>query len=310
MASRQPNTTKAYLSWYNRFTKWATNFEELHILPASELTITMFILSLVQSGLSSSSLHQCLAAITWIHKLAQLPNPTDSPLIATILEGAKRIVARPTQRKEPLTVEHIRKLYAQMSSTNGEISLMDRRLLTYVLVSFAGFLRFDEAANVKRHDVTFFTSHMVIFLEKSKTDTYRDGRSVMIARINTDLCPVKSMLLSLKQAQISADSSYYIFRNIALMKSTGSYVLRPGNAPISYSRMRELLLQKLTAISLDASQFGTHSLRAGGATAAANMDISERLFLIHGRWKCASSRDRYVKDDLQRRLRVTLNLGL
>ena len=163
MASRQPNTTKVYISWYKRFTKWATNFEELHILPASELTITMFILSLVQAGLSSSSLHQCLAAITWIHKLAQLPNPTDSPLIATILEGAKRMVARPTERKEPLTVEHIRKLIDYMKDGNDRLSLMDRRLITYVLVSFAGFLRFDEAANIKRHYISFHTSHMVIF---------------------------------------------------------------------------------------------------------------------------------------------------
>ena len=118
------------------------------------------------------------------------------------------------------------------------------------------------------------------------------------------------MLLYLKQADIDPDSSYYIFRNVALMRSTGKYILRPGNAPMSYSRVRELLLQKLATIGLDATQFGTHSLRAGGATAAVNMDISERLFLIHGRWKCASSRDRYVKDDVSRRLRVTLNLGL
>ena len=165
MASRQPNTTKAYISWYNRFTKWAARFEELNILPASELAITMFILSLVKTGHLQSSLQQCLAAFTWVHKLAKLPNPSDSPLIATVMEGAKRIASRPATRKEPITVQHIRQLYLKMGQRDSDITLMDRRLLTYVLISFAGFLRFDEAASIKRHDITFFPSHMVIFLE-------------------------------------------------------------------------------------------------------------------------------------------------
>ena len=45
---------------------------------------------------------------------------------------------------------------------------------------------------------------------------------------------------------------------------------------LSYTRMRELLLEQLTAIGLDSQQFGLHSLRAGGATAAANAGVLDR----------------------------------
>ena len=39
---------------------------------------------------------------------------------------------------------------------------------------------------------------------------------------------------------------------------------------LSYTRMRELVLEKLAEIGEDPKKFGLHSLRSGGATAAAN----------------------------------------
>ena len=47
---------------------------------------------------------------------------------------------------------------------------------------------------------------------------------------------------------------------------------------MSYTRARELLIEKLVALGLNPTQFGLHSLRAGGASAAANAGISDRLF--------------------------------
>ncbi|KAL5497418.1 hypothetical protein EMCRGX_G013885 [Ephydatia muelleri] len=42
-----------------------------------------------------------------------------------------------------------------------------------------------------------------------------------------------------------------------------------------------------------------HSLRAGGATAAANAGVPDRLFKRHGRWKSESAKDGYVKDSVR-----------
>ena len=38
-----------------------------------------------------------------------------------------------------------------------------------------------------------------------------------------------------------------------------------------------------------------HSLRAGGATSAANVGIPDRLFKRHGRWASENAKDGYVK---------------
>ena len=74
--------------------------------------------------------------------------------------------------------------------------------------------------------------------------------------------------------------------------------------------MRELLLEKLEKIGLNPKQYGLHSLRAGGATAAANAGVPDRLFKRHGRWYSENAKDGYVKDSLTNRLSVTKDVGL
>ena len=65
---------------------------------------------------------------------------------------------------------------------------------------------------------------------------------------------------------------------------------------LSYKEMRELFLSKLSELGLDPKQFALHSLRAGGATAAANVRMLDHLFKRHGRWKSESAKDGYVED--------------
>ena len=41
-------------------------------------------------------------------------------------------------------------------------------------------------------------------------------------------------------------------------------------------------------------------MRSGGATAAANSDINDRVWKRHGRWKSDSSKDGYVVDSVDK----------
>ena len=56
--------------------------------------------------------------------------------------------------------------------------------------------------------------------------------------------------------------------------------------------------------------FELHSLRSGGATQAANNNVSDRLFKAHGRWRSENAKDGYVQDSLTAKLSVYKNLGL
>ena len=51
-------------------------------------------------------------------------------------------------------------------------------------------------------------------------------------------------------------------------------------------------------------------MRSGGATAAANANVPDRIFKRHGRWKSENAKDGYVKDSLENRLEVSRKIGL
>ena len=79
---------------------------------------------------------------------------------------------------------------------------------------------------------------------------------------------------------------------------------------MSYSKFRELFLIAFKPHVQDKSKYCLHSLRAGGATAAANNGIPDRLFKRHGRWLSETAKDGYVKSSVDERLRVSMSLGL
>ena len=55
------------------------------------------------------------------------------------------------------------------------------------------------------------------------------------------------------------------------------------------------MLEAFKDIVPDISALGTHSLRSGAATAAANADVPDRRFKRHGRWASESAKDGYCK---------------
>ena len=79
---------------------------------------------------------------------------------------------------------------------------------------------------------------------------------------------------------------------------------------MSYTRARNIVSILFADFGCSISDFGLHSFRAGGATAAAQNDISDRLFQIHGRWKSDRTKNRYVLGSLQKHLSVSKNLGI
>ena len=70
-----------------------------------------------------------------------------------------------------------------------------------------------------------------------------------------------------------------------------------------------LITHRMRGIS-DISLLSTHSLRAGGASAAANAGVPDRVFQRHGRWRSVSAKNGYVDDSLSTRLSVSKKLGI
>jgi hypothetical protein len=90
-----------------------------------------------------------------------------------VKEGALRDVGHFVNKKEPITPEMLRQI-----------------VLVYGNVDASGFLRLSELANLKRNNVIFYSDHVKLVLEQSKTDVYTEGKDVIIYITDNATCPV------------------------------------------------------------------------------------------------------------------------
>ena len=289
---------------FQRWKRWASSRTEVSVFPVQEVHFALYLQHLGEVAKSKSAIEEAVNAISWVHQISGLPAITESPFVRATLSGLQRRLARPKVRKEPVTVDM---LSALVDSFGPSPSLSDVRLAAIVLLSFAAFLRYDEISKLLCRDINFAADHMSVHIRSSKTDQYRQGDSVLVARTGSKTCPVTMLERYYKMGSVSQSSSLSLFRGITKTKH-GERLRATGS--LSYSRMRELFLKKINELGYDAGKFGLHSLRSGGASAAANAGVADRLFKRHGRWRSEAAKDGYVKDSQQSLMSVSKSLEL
>ena len=135
---------------------------------------------MIQSNSSYAKFKQVYHGVKWAHNILGLRDPLKSPLLIALSNAAKRTLSKPVCKKEPIKPWHLQKLVKLFGGNNA--SLLDLRLLTMCLVEFAGFFRFSELINIRRNDIIFYGKYLKIFIERSKTDKYRKGTWIFIAK--------------------------------------------------------------------------------------------------------------------------------
>ena len=176
------------------------------------------------------------------------------------------------------------------------------------LLAYAGFSRISELLSIRRSNIVTEDLYHKIFFEVSKTDKYREGSWVYIAKTGNCTCPYTYLIKYLEAARIPSFSLNFLFRSLRYDRKLKGNVL--SSKPLTASRAGEILKEKLETIGLDPSKFSNHSFRSGGATSAANLNVPDRLFKVHGRWKSDSAKDGYVRDKVDLRLYVPLHIGI
>ena len=304
---RCSGTTDAYRRSFSRWRDFACSRGEIQVFPASTEHVALYLQYLLDTTRSHSAADSAIYGIQWAHNLAGIPSPTDSPIIQAISSAAKRLVGtRLLNKKEPISPDMIRKLVEASNFNN----LLELRNVFIFLLAFAGFFRIEEVLHIKYGDIAFHAGYVAISIDRSKTDQLRKGNEVVISEnFGSDSCPVTILSRYLNQVRpFLVDSAHFVFR--ALSKTKSSHKLVAVNKPISYSSARDYFKKSFKDIVPDISVVSTHSLRAGGASAAANAGMADRLFQRHGRWKSVSAKNGYVEDSLESRLSVSKNLGI
>ena len=146
---------------------------------------------------------------------------------------------------------------------------------------------------------------MAITIPKCKNDQSREGNIIHIAELSSKYRPVLNTAMYIHSLGLLPD--HYLVCKLAKTKS--------GHNPIGSYKMSDSYIRKhfnsLVKVHLpNAENISPHSLRSGGASAAAENGVSDRMISKHGRWKSEGARNGYIKDSLRNRLSVSKNLGL
>ena len=310
LASRADSTVKKYLKEINTFLLWCRARKVSLQLPFSSSVVALNLFGLDQQLRSPAAMVLGHAALKWFHSFVpdDGPNPLDNACCKNLIECAKRTRSNPVYKKKPVDPTIIRSIIDRHGSE--EASVKDLRIAAICSSGFAGFLRFNELSNIQPKHLTFCNGFVKIFVPGSKTDVYREGNYVYIAKLEGKYCPVAILRRYIEAANLDLSSHLPLFR--PLTKTKSGYSLR--SAKLSYTRCREIFKTTSKDLGFDPKDYGLHNLRSGGPTAVINNNaskaVSERLLKLHGRWKTDEAKDTYVLESESNRLSVTKYLGI
>ena len=304
LQSRADTTVKKYKCAFDQFINYCSS-NKLSAKPALPIVVAMYITSLLDQGKSDNVVTAAVYGIKWAHNINGFSDPTENVIVKNLLEAAKRIASKPKQKKDIVSSEMLQTLCSSYTCCDDVIQLRDLCMIT---LAFAGFLRFNELSNLRCNDITFNSDHIVVKIRKSKTDIYRRGNEVLIAKGSSSACPYAMLQRYMAAANFTVDSDEYLFKPAYRSKNVTSLIKK--NKCISYTRAKECIVEKLQTVA-PGLKLGTHTLRASGVTTAANAPgVSDRCLKRHGRWKTDIAKDGYIDDSVEKRLSISKKLKL
>jgi integrase len=262
----------------------------------------------VGKGLTFAPVKAASAAISTAHDLAGFGSSiTAHPTVRCVRSAAQRILGMvPTNRKRPLPMSMAVRAAAALAT--AQAATADLLLATYIMVCFTGFLRYSDAVSIPRCGVQLFADRAELWVPRRKNDQARRGNVITLSAGSGPACPVR--LLRRYLAATAKRSKHTL-----LFGSPAQHA-----QPWPYHQARKAVLTALasaydTSPSVMQRVFGLHSLRSGGATAAAQRltvgkDIPLQQFMAHGGWRSNKSVAAYVEPSMEQRKKITQAMGL
>ena len=304
-AAYADSTLSKYKPAWLKFVEWSNQFEEIQTCPADPFHVALYFNDLTMNHASFTAINNAYMGIRWGHINVGFYSPTDHPFVKVAFEGAKRLSDKASNQKEPVTPECLKEL---VNAYGFSKNILELRFLLICLLGFSGFFRISELLEVQKKHITFCKDYVEIYVEKSKCDQLREGHIVKISVTGTTCCPVYWLNKYLDITGLRDFPEGYLICKLYKTKKGHNVHHQSG---ITYDTARKTFLEHMKKLyPNEIKGFGLHSLRSGGASAAIENDVSERLIDKHGRWKSGGSRNRYIKDSNEKRLSVTKSLGI
>ena len=280
------STLHSYQSGVNSYMEFC-RYWRLASLPLSEITLRRYVSSLA-FRVAYKTIKVYMAGIQfWSIRSGSNLRLYNMPRLYYTLRGIRRWqgsrFAQP--RRMPITIYHLQLIHHRLSLI--QYTNYDRVLYRAALsLAFFGLLRCSEYTSFTqhRHDptVTLLTSDirfsqdgsiMYVHIKASKTDPFRSGCTIRLSRLSNNFCP-DMLMQQFLQSRPPIRGPLFLFNAQRFLTS----------------RDIRLLLQRCLP---GLAGFNTHSLRIGGASAAAAAGIPDSQIQIFGRWS-SNAYQRYI----------------
>ena len=234
-----------------------------------------------------------------------MPSPTVNTAVRKVLTGVKRRAAKPTTQRTPLTFEI---LHDAGVVTRASGSLKDWRTFWRMNIRFYALLRWDEAAALRVQDFTFNEGFMDIRVARSKTDQMNKGSSVRVARqpAKPHACPVNITQIYIRMLRYPSSCNGLMQPRIS--QDPEGHKGDP-ETKLCYSRALADLKDLVSRTGRPGAEYGEHSGRRGGATAAAEAGAKWTDLKKLGRWSSDAAPQLYVENTVKRRSELPLMLA-
>ena len=181
----------------------------------------------------------------------------------------------------------------------SEPTLTQLRDCLIPVLSYALLLRHDETAHLNCNHFTEDSDGFKIIIPSSKTDTYREGKTVYLSKGNLSLW--KLLMQYLSKSNLNFSMNHYLFGPIRFDKPSKGYIIE--NKKLSYECFNKIFKAAVARLGFDPDNFGTHSARSGGASCLAP-HISEYNLMLNGRWSDPRSIGSYVETPSSQRFEI------
>lgn len=282
-----PNTERALRSDTALFATWCAE-HGLTSLPASPDAVAAYLDDLAQ-GKATATIRRYVASIAYLHRAAELPDPTKDQAVKLAL---KRIVRAKGSRQRQASPIGQRELEAMLAVTSDlPDGLRDRALL---LTARDLLARRSEVVALNIEDLKLDGDTGTALIRRSKTDQAGQGEVRFLGPDATS-----ALRAWIAAAGITAGAIFRSFSRSGYLQKR----LHAGDLVRIFKRMAK-------RAGLNAAGISGHSCRVGMAQdlVAAGCDLVE--VMQAGRWKSASMPARYTERLAARRGAVARYYGV
>ncbi|ACA17756.1 integrase family protein [Methylobacterium sp. 4-46] len=163
-ASKADATVRAYRADAAAFEAWCTRYG-LCALPANPGAVAAFLVAEAEAGKAASTIGRRCAAISYAHKLAKAPDPTEDEAVRAAVKGIRRKIGTAPARKAAATVDVVSAMLVHVPQTLA--GKRDRALLA---LGFAGAFRRSELVALDAEDLQEHPEGLRVLVRRSKTD--------------------------------------------------------------------------------------------------------------------------------------------